>query len=378
MPTLVDQLKAECSRLGLRYVGGRGDPNSPCWTFGESPGEHEEQALLSFIGPSGREQDRMLSEAGFATHECYFINPYNVRPPSNDLDALEGLGIPKAVYEAAFLETIRLHKPTILICAGATSLGILCPNLPSSRSGIAITKWRGSLLTSPLFDWPHYIIPVYHPAFILREWSERQVAIFCYARAKEELDYWRKNGKLRPLPERQFLTEPSYDDTITFLHEVLGSSDAASIDIEMLHRKFVSTIGVASSPQRAISFGIFDFPTVEQTAKVWRLLDRILRTKKQIGQNYVNFDCCWLETIGFQPNLELVQDTLIIHHCLWPELEHSLQFMTIQYTRQPFYKDEGRRWSPKDGKAALQRYNAMDCAVTYEVYLREMEELATR
>lgn len=376
--TLADSLKAECLAKGLRYVGGRGDPHSPCWVLGEAPGEHEEQALLPFIGPSGREQDRMMSEAGFKPHECYFTNPYKVRPPDNDLSKLETLGIQKPIYEAAFLEELRTYHPAIIICAGATSLSLLCPILCNKRGELPISKYRGSLLTSPLFDWSHYVIPVYHPAFILREWTERQVSVFCYARAKEELSYWRKNGKLQPLPERQFLTEPSYEDTHDYLSTILQGTERVSIDIEMLQRKHVSTIGLAKSPNSAISFGLYDFKSLDQTAKIWRLLDRILRNKRQIGQNYVNFDCCWLESIGFQPRLDLVEDTLIRHHILWPELEHSLQFMTIQYTRQPFYKNEGRKWVPRDGKAALQRYNAMDCAVTYEVYLRQEEEFVER
>jgi hypothetical protein len=127
----------------------------------------------------------------------------------------------------------------------------------------------------------------------------------------------------------------------------------------------------------AISLSFWNYPK-NQCIELWRKMDEIFSTKRQIGQNYTSFDCHWLRAMGFNVNLSLVEDTLILHHILWPGFRHKLEFLGMQYTRQPFWKWEGKGWSQKDGLDQLMRYNALDAACTYEIYLRMMEELRDR
>jgi uracil-DNA glycosylase family 4 len=356
------------------------------WLIGEAPGADEDIYGIPFCGASGKELDRMLEEAGFGieayvdssgtlqrTSPC-FTNPYKVRPPDNDLEKIEQLGITKETYERQFFEELEEYKPTIIVCAGATPTGLLCPDTISRKTGTAsIAKWRGSILSSPRLNWPHYVIPMYHPAFVLREWSERQVSVLCLERAKEELSYFIQNGKLQPLPERELITLPSAAQLCDFLRYCLSQPGPVSNDIEMIGGKHPYTIAVAPSATLSMSFSFWEYPPSELVT-IWRLLDQLLRSKQQIGQNYVGFDCCWLESLGFRPDVNLASDCLVRHHILWPEFEHKLQFQTFQYTRQPYYKDEGRLWHPRQGMAKLMRYNAMDSAVTFEIHQRQDEE----
>lgn len=372
-------LQALAKAKGLNYVGTRGDPKAPIWVLGEAPGADEDQAGLPFVGASGKELGRMLEDAGLRECDVCFSNPYKLRPPSNDLDRLGEHGIPLELYHNQFFEELSQYKPTIIICAGATSLGLLCPQTIDHKDHVAkITKWRGSILTSPLLKWTHYVIPMYHPAFVLREWSERQVSVFCLARAKEEFDFFKANSKLNPLPERQLIIQPSYETAAEYLVRCLHSEAPISIDIELLRRQIPYTIAFALSPFSAISICFGDYNDDWQRQAIWSQMDQILRRKYQIGQNYISFDCVWLDWMGFRPTLSYIHDTLVLHHVLWPEFEHKLQFLTFQYTREPFYKDEGRLWKPKDGIGPLMRYNALDAAVTYEAFLRMSEELEER
>jgi hypothetical protein len=107
-------------------------------------------------------------------------------------------------------------------------------------------------------------------------------------------------------------------------------------------------------------------------------MDEIFRTKWQLGQNYTTFDAHWLRALGFSVNLSLVHDTLIRHHILWPGLRHKLEFQTLQYTRQPYYKEEGHSWTPKAGIDKLMRYNCLDTLVTYEIYNEQQKEFTER
>jgi hypothetical protein len=48
-------------------------------------------------------------------------------------------------------------------------------------------------------------------------------------------------------------------------------------------------------------------------------------------------------------------------------LSHKLQFMTRQYTREPYYKDDGHHWTLKY-MDKFRRYNCLDACVTREIY----------
>jgi DNA polymerase len=137
-------LKQLCSSLGRRYVGFRGDPRAPIWLIGESPGADEDQAGVPFVGSSGRELDRMLSEAGVPSSLCCFVNPYKVRPPDNDISRIEEVGIAKQIFEEQFFEEITEYKPPFIIPCGGTPLSLLCGFTRDSRDHESIiSKWRG-------------------------------------------------------------------------------------------------------------------------------------------------------------------------------------------------------------------------------------------
>lgn len=385
----IEQLKAACATRGLTYVGVRGSFTSPICVVGEAPDADEEQSGIPFTGGSGREQDRMLKEAGIYPHDVWFTNPYKTRPPENDLDRLPELGIDVGLHELAFFEELRIYKPTIIIAAGATPMRLLCPQTrvwDRKKETWPIGKWRGSILTSPKLDWPHYVIPVQHPAFILREWTERQIAILCYAKAKEEWDFVHKYGCLNPLPSRNLIVAPSYDAAFSYLYHITESKTPISVDIEILWqrkdkrlgitpKRLVYTIAFAPSATESLSLCLWDYP-VSQLAKLHSLMQKILTNNVIIGQNFTTFDSHWLATVALWPNVVNVRDTLVRHHVLYLELPHDLAFQGMQYTRQPYWKDEGRQWHATDDKSQLLRYNALDAAVTYEIFERQEEELA--
>src|SRR6267378_3142772 len=195
------ELKQLCAKLGRKYVGFKGDPRCPIWLVGEAPGADEDQMGIPFVGSSGRELDRMLAEAGIAQSLCCWVNPYKVRPPENDIERIEEVGITKQLFEEQFYEELREYCPPFIIPLGATSLQILCSfTIDPKDKETKISKWKGSILQSELLRWSHQIIPNYHPAYILREWSDRAVSVFVFSRVLEEFNFWNQNGRHQPLP----------------------------------------------------------------------------------------------------------------------------------------------------------------------------------
>lgn len=365
-------LIGDCIRLGRKYVGFRGSPLAPIWFVGEAPGADEDQLGVPFVGYSGKELDREIIEAGIEGGLCAFTNPYKVRPPENDISRIEECGILKTTFEGQFFEELEYFKPTFIIPCGATPLGLLVPSTASRTGEAAISKWRGSLLTSPRLNWPHYIIPAYHPAFILREYSERSINVAVFGRVREEFDYWRSNRVLQPLPSRNLIVTPTYAEVREYLNDCLRAP-LVSVDIELIDRKVPITIAFSYDPKHAISIGFFEYHR-SLAVDVWRHIDAVLRRSRILGQNYTTFDANWLMAMGFDVNCDRVVDTLIRHHVLHPELSHKLDFQVMQYTREPYYKEEGRGWRTKDGIGQLMRYNAKDAACTLEVYNEQEKE----
>jgi hypothetical protein len=210
---------------------------------------------------------------------------------------------------------------------------------------------------------------------------------------KEEYEYFKANGSIQLLPSRILVIEPTYSELLSHLLRIKYDYSCKlfthiSVDIETIrprkgtvynklgHPGYPYTIALATSPYWGISFSLWDY-LPEESFRIWSLLNEILSTIPNLGQNYFSFDTHFLEALGFHINLANVQDTLIRHHILWPGLEHKLQFQTKQYTRQPFYKDEGKNWNPKY-KAQLLRYNALDVVITYEIYLAQELEFNAR
>lgn len=370
-------LETELALKNLKFVGNRGTPGAPLCFVGEAPGETEENTGTPFVGPSGRLLDQMIKEAGLDASACWFTNPYKTRPPDNKISRLDEFGINRTVFTDEFFEELNDTKPTFIIACGATPLNLLCPQTASkSDDETKIGKWRGSLLTSPKLGWPHYVFPIFHPAFVLRTWDEKYFNTFLLQKLKGEYDSWKVQGRLPPLPVRSIYPTPTFDEAYAYLMECLASPDIISVDIELLRRRYPYTISFALSSTSAISIGFADY-TEQHAHIIWRLMGRVLSEKKVLGQNYTNFDMYWLCALGFQPNIELVDDTRIRHAVLWPELSHKLDFMTIQYTREPYYKEEGKGWSRirgGEGLRQLKTYNCKDTLVTREIYdVQEME-----
>jgi uracil-DNA glycosylase family 4 len=338
-----ESLKAECLRKGLTYVGFSGDPKAPVWIIGEAPGVEENKAGIPFVGTSGRELHRMLGEAGFGPNDYCCLNPYTVRPPENDIERIEETGITKDL--GSFFELLSEYRPVFMCPVGGVPLAILCPDTIDRKDKESkISKWRGSLLRSSRTELshPHYVLPNFHPAYILREWSDRDVAVFVFRRLREEYDYYsHRGGVLQPLPSRELITNAA----------------------------------LSNDPLRAISVELFGF-RAPFAAKLWRLLDTILATKHIVGQNWSTFDANWASALGLNSGIDRLDDTLVMHHVLYPEMSHKLEFLGMQFTREPYWKDEGKGWRAREGIGKLKRYNCLDAACTLEAYEAMQQEFA--
>lgn len=364
-------------------INPRGNINSPLWVITDVPYKQDTSLGSVYSCNYGRVFERCLREAGMNEAPFFF---------SIENDLVPTCSIDQAFQN--FLQVIDHFKPPIILSMGKVATALFCPETKKKlqqkgkEDEASLEKYAGSLLVSPYIKYPHYVIPQLSPDRVIANWAYKLIYTGIDLRhAKEELNYFKLHKSLQPLPEHRITIQPTFCELEEILfgcegrHNPLGS-DIETIRFPRAHPEaktfpgMLYVIGFAWTPNDAVSFCPWDY-TLEEQLKLWRHLNRIYKNYSQVGQNYFRFDAHFFEAFAFEINLSICYDTIHRHQILWPELPHKLQFLTKQYTRTPYYKDEGKSWTPKH-KKALMHYNGLDNCNTLEVYLGQEEEFDDR
>lgn len=364
-------------------------PTGPCpakiMLVGEAPGEQEVERGEPFVGFSGQELNRMLQEAGIMRSACFVTNVVRVRPPGNDIGTFiaerKSDVTPQHLYirDKAVLPVVRdglemlkreieLCRPNIIIAFGNVSLWALTGEW-------GITSWRGSVIECDLqlgLDYKPKVIPVYHPAAILRQWSWRPIAVHDLRRAAKE-------SKSRELirPDYNFIIRPDYDTVLTVLHQlweqVQQRPGKLAVDIET-RAGHIACIGIAWSKLDAICIPLMCveqrdgyWPWEQETQIVYALYQLLTHPNCHvIGQNFLYDAQYFYRWLHFVPNVK--RDTMLSQHVLFSNLPKGLDFLSSMYCEHHrYWKDDGKEWNEKTGEDQLWSYNCEDCVRTFEV-----------
>ena len=177
-PKLEDTIRA-CTACGLcqgrtQAVPGVGDREADWLFVGEGPGAAEDRQGEPFVGPSGKLLDNMLLAIGLKRGEnAYIANVVKCRPTDS-----AGKDRPPTPQEAAacraYLDRqIALIRPKIIIAVGriaATALLNADPQTP-----LAVLRGKAHLYRAPDgIEIP--LVATYHPAYLLRQLTEKRKA----------------------------------------------------------------------------------------------------------------------------------------------------------------------------------------------------------
>ncbi len=365
---------------------GVGPIPSRIMLVGEAYGEREEAVGEPFVGASGQELNRMLAEAGIMRSECYVTNVVNARPPNNYIGAWiatkkkditsahKGLRdkwvLPIVVdgFNQLYNE-IDLVKPNIIVAFGNLAMWAL-----TGKWGIL--KWRGSQLRmnggSFSEDLEPKVIPVIHPAAVLREWPSRALCVNDLRRVKRNLG----SRAYDNVPNWDFIIRPSFDrveEAISLL--MPGSSEPDRwIDLDIETRGgHIACLGLSWSKVDGICIPFMcverqeGYWNLDEEAKIVWLLRRLL-THPKVNIRWQNglFDAQYIyRNWHFIPRGR--QDTMISQHSLFSALPKGLSFLASMYCNYYVYwKDEGKTWDKNIGEEQLWAYNLQDCIYTRE------------
>jgi uracil-DNA glycosylase len=156
-------------RTATQIVFADGNPASRIMLVGEAPGADEDRLGRPFVGASGQLLDRMLASIGLSREaNVYISNVINWRPPGNrsPSDAEIALSLP------FILRHIELVNPAMLIFAG----GVAAKALLNTSAGITRLRGKWAEHMSEGLRQPVPVLPIFHPAYLLRSPQEKRLA----------------------------------------------------------------------------------------------------------------------------------------------------------------------------------------------------------
>lgn len=363
-------------------------PEGPCpakiMLVGEAPGEQEVQKGIPFVGASGVELNKMLHEATIMRSECFVTNVVRERPFQNKIEnfiafkkkdrthahtQLRDKWVLPVVAEGYDLlrREIALVKPNVIVAFGNVALWAL-----TGQWGI--TKWRGSLLECNLPGAAGVkIVPAYHPAAILRQWSWRGILVHDLKRAAREM----QSAEITRLGYTT-IPAPSFDQAVSILQGFLTRLDAGeriklAPDIET-RAGHIACIGFAWSKTEAICLPLMCverkegyWSLDEEVVLMWLLYQVLTHPNVEcVGQNFLYDAQYFYRHLHYLPRVK--RDTMIAQHAMFSNMQKSLDFLSSLYcANHVFWKDDGKNWDQRTGEQELWAYNCIDCVRTYEV-----------
>jgi uracil-DNA glycosylase len=329
---------------------------------GEAPGSEEESSGLPFVGASGAALDDMLIAVGLDRSECLVTNVFNTRPPANNLAEF---GYPKDIAEPEsialgpmmtnpsnlYVDNIRRPQldrlraelqeadPYVIIALGNTAAWALLGEP-------AITKQRGTVHISNFTGKPVKVIPTYHPAAVLRQWTLRPISCGDLAKANAESAF-----RERRHDAAELWLMPTLADLIEFDRHMAGSP-LLSVDVETRNGQ-ITEIGFAPSASLAINVpfrlrygteawlangkSVHYWRNAHEEKMAWRWVRKWCQSdlEKVLQNGMYDLQYLWAHGIRLR---NFTQDTMLAHHSLFAELPKDLGFLGSVYTNHPSWK----------------------------------------
>jgi len=331
--------------------------------IGEAPGPHETAQNRPFCGPSSGLLRAAVEQHGLSLSQCFQGYIYNQVPPGGDIEQLNKSDSEFQRSLQILLSDLNKFGPNCVLLLGGTALW---------AAGVfhKINVFRGTIFEG--FPHKHKCVATYSPGYIQKVWDDSPLFLFDVKRAIAES----KDRQLN-LPNRALNPSTTAAECISKLNAITPGT-LVSVDIEggvpnpkapkYKNWDGVSCIGISTDPMSAwtINLSDFDDPT---KAVVMQTFNRMMSNPDipKVLQNslYDYTVLAWLWKINTR---NIAHDTMLSGWELYPELEKALDVQTSIYTKEPYYKFEGKLYQEDvDSKRTHRIYCCKDAAVTLEI-----------
>ncbi len=300
--------------------------------------------------------------------EFLYKSPGDVRSGFNDWRAIEAK-----------------HKPKVILALGQTVIRDL--GLEGS-----INDLRGSVIKMERKR-DCWVIPMFNPRDLkkpMRMFADEKLdkAYFTMGDIKRAVRTYYEGWKV---PKEKFNLNPTLKNVLDFFDKCNKEKPLIGCDLEATglsieHSKIV-VMGFALNEEEALVLPILAEGGREYwVEKEWRILvpkiNHFFRNNKFIFQNGIGYDVPLLRARGWDfPLKSLVEDTLVLHHVLAPELPHKIGFISSQYGKLPFWKDSFLKKKIsilETDQLEMKRYNARDCVALHQIRNGMRKEIKER
>jgi len=292
---------------------------------GENPGASEDEEGTPFVGRSGALINEILYDLGVDREDIYLTNAVKcfTRKKETTPDNKE-IGFCRFYLE----EEIKRVRPYVIGVLGNTALKAV---LKKS----VISKYQNTIQYSDEFKVK--VIPSYHPAYVLRNLSERpwiEKALKLIVSESESKKVLQKEQT-----KTKYLVADS-PEKVDKVFRALAESRAFSFDVETssLHYLSADVLCIQFSWKKGLGVAI-PWGMVKNGYRD-RLQDLLNTNKIKIGHN-AKFDIHVLHAQGFKIKGPIF-DTMLAHHLLDENARHGLDDLTLRYT------DMGPYWFERD------------------------------
>ena len=157
----------DCQRCPLaptrnKIVFGDGDPNARLMFVGEGPGADEDAQGLPFVGRGGQLLNNMINAMGLKREEVYIANIVKCRPPKNRVPE----PIEANTCKPFLFQQIEVIQPEVIVALGSTAATYLL------GAKTSLSSLRGRIHHA----FNTRLIVTYHPAFLLRDPTQKKEA----------------------------------------------------------------------------------------------------------------------------------------------------------------------------------------------------------
>lgn len=344
---------------------------------GEAPGSDEIIAGSPFVGTSGRLLRAVLGGCGIACDQVFFGNVCQHQPKDNDIEHFDFNGVEIQTGLERLRSDLAEFRPNCVLLLGKTAFRAGRPDLCYQfKRGqvVPLGDWRGSIFSGQGNLAGIKCVATYHPAFILRSYTDLPLFKFDVARAVAQ-----SRTATFTLQERTGNLRPTVEDVLGFIADVKEHRRPITFDIEGYADDVgVTMLSLCTDPFTGIVIPFWlegkNYWTTEDEVAVWQALAGFLADasvpKTAHNAFYELFVLAWRHRCVVN---NLYDDTMMKHWECFPEFERNLALCASIYTEQPFYKD-GRLSEDSYVKC---KYNLTDSQVTHEVNATTENKLRT-
>lgn len=324
-------------------VPGYGPRNAKIMVVGEAPASTEVREGRPFQGRAGQQLDSILKVVGIPRESLYITNAC-LTPVTEVGGNKERFfftnGQPSPVFMRGIgqlIKDIQEIKPNVVVALGNYALWAFMQHQ-------GITKWRGSILKSPLTGTK--VIPTIHPAALLRGvgaddggtsggggmWKMLTAVVHDFEKAKKQSGF--PELRLRP---RAVVLNPVGEALDYCMGRLMKPGARVVFDMETFGGTNLAYAGFSDyDPEWSM---VVSMDTPERVAIGKAILENPETFK--VGHNICAYDVPMLDSAGIhvaRPSW----DTMVAAHVLVPDLPKSLAFLQSIYTDMPFHKEEGK------------------------------------